>query len=124
MVHPNLAAAYDIVSCNGAPRYLRMTDIIGVSAVTPAQAEHNRRTGRSPVRARDARRGVLNVSKATFWRLQRAGFPQPLRIGRAVMWDEREVLAWIEAHRSRTDRPPGAPAAAQGSHQRWGVCHE
>ena len=46
---------------------------------------------------------LTTLSKATLWRLVKAGtFPRPVKLGeRAVGWKADEVLAWIES-RPRT----------------------
>ena len=42
---------------------------------------------------------ITGLSKATLWRLVKAGdFPRPIRLGaRAVGWKAQEVVAWIDS---------------------------
>ncbi|MFM9595353.1 helix-turn-helix transcriptional regulator [Streptomyces scabiei] len=50
-----------------------------------------------------ARLGVKVESVYTFAR-RLDGFPQPVRIGRTLLWPERELDAWRAAHPARRRR--------------------
>lgn len=53
------------------------------------------------------RLGVKVESVYTFAR-RLDGFPQPTRIGRTLLWPEKELDAWRAAHPARKPRPgPG-----------------
>jgi predicted DNA-binding transcriptional regulator AlpA len=44
---------------------------------------------------------VGGLSRSTLWRRVKGGdFPQPLRVGRRVMWRARDVADYIEAQRA------------------------
>jgi len=39
---------------------------------------------------------MLNLGERTIWKINSTGeFPAPVRIGRAVRWDRREIEAWL-----------------------------
>ena len=48
---------------------------------------------------------ITGLSKATLWRLVKAGdFPRPIRLGaRAVGWKADEISAWIESRPRATN---------------------
>lgn len=53
---------------------------------------------------------VTGLSKATLWRLVKAGaFPQPIKLSeRAVGWKADEIDAWIESRPRTTSEPQSA----------------
>ena len=53
---------------------------------------------------------LLGVSERHVWALNSSGrLPRPLRFGRSVRWNVRELQAWIDA---------GAPARSEWEHRK------
>jgi predicted DNA-binding transcriptional regulator AlpA len=46
---------------------------------------------------------ILGITRKSVYdyALRLTGFPQPERIGRTVLWREKDLLAWRKAHPSR-----------------------
>jgi hypothetical protein len=81
-------------------RLLRTEQLVGQAAVSEEQAQANRAAGKSPVRPRPAREGLLPFSRPTLWRKVKAGeFPAPIKIGALTVWRSSDVAAWINAPR-------------------------
>jgi hypothetical protein len=87
-------------SALSASSYLRQSALIGVAAVTPEQAEANKRTGKSPTRPRAGRQGLVPFSSATLWRKVKSGeFPAPVKLSeRITAWKTSAVLAYLRSH--------------------------
>lgn len=86
-----------------AEGFVRQPDLIGTDSVTEEQAEANRRHGRSPVRARAARAGVVPFSSATLWRKVKAGqFPKPVKLSAGITaWRVQDVRQWLAEQAAR-----------------------
>ena len=82
-----------------ASSYIRQADLIGAPAVTPAQADANKRAGKSPARPRAQRPGIVPFSSATLWRAVKASkFPAPVKLSeRVTAWRTADVLAWLQS---------------------------
>lgn len=85
-----------------SPEYLRESDLVGQSEVTPAQAAQNRARGKGPRRARPGKRGVVSFSSATLWRNVKAGtFPAPVKLSeRVTAWRVSDVTKWGQQRRT------------------------
>ncbi|MGR3512746.1 MAG: helix-turn-helix transcriptional regulator [Paracoccaceae bacterium] len=56
-------------------------------------------------------RKIFPASESTIERKLRdpkAGFPEPIRIGRLRYWDAAEVVAWVQAHARQTAQSEAA----------------
>lgn len=86
---------------HATPTHIRQADLVGIPEVTPEQAEANRRAGKSPVRARPGRPGMVPFSAATLWRMVGDGrFPKPVKLSeRVTAWPLAEVQAWLDSRR-------------------------
>jgi prophage regulatory protein len=80
--------------------FVRLPDLIGAAAVTPEQAEANRRAGKGPRRPRPGRAAVVPFSSATLWRKVKAGeFPRPVKLSdRVTAWSVEAVRTWMLQH--------------------------
>ncbi len=78
--------------------YLRQPDLIGEKPVTAEQAQANMAAGRSPVRPRPGRAGLVPFSAPTLWRRVKAGqFPAPVKLSeRVTAWRVEDVRAWMQ----------------------------
>ncbi len=55
----------------------------------------------------------LGVKEVTVWRWRKAGqFPPPYRLGKAIAWDEADVIAWLESRREGRAAGTTDPAQA------------
>lgn len=79
-------------------RLLRLPQIVGQKEVTPAQAEANRKIGKSPRTPRPHIQPRLPISRAAWWAGVKAGkYPQPIKLSsRTTCWRESEILALID----------------------------
>ena len=79
--------------------FIRQPDLIGAKPVTEQQAQKNRREGKSPVRPRPTRAGIVPFSSATLWRKVKAGqFPKPVKLSPGITaWNVKDVRAWLAA---------------------------
>lgn len=86
---------------HSAPVYVRLPDLVGLSEITPEQAEANRCAGKSPVRPRHGRPGMVPFSAATLWRKVAAGeFPAPVKLSeRVTAWQLDAVREWLDSRR-------------------------
>ena len=86
---------------HSAPVYVRQPDLVGLPEVTPEQAEANRLAGKSPVRPRTGRPGMVPFSAATLWRKVAAGeFPAPVKLSeRVTAWPIVAVRYWLDSRR-------------------------
>jgi len=77
--------------------FIRAADLIGVKPVTAAQAEANKRAGRSPKRPRVGRLGFVPFSAPTLWRkVKLHEFPAPVKLSAGVSaWRVEDVRAWM-----------------------------
>lgn len=91
-----VAAPIDRTSSLG---YIRQADLIGEPHVTQEEAEANRQAGRTPVRARIGRPGMVPFSSATLWRKVKSGdFPAPVKLSdRVTAWKIQDVHAWLNS---------------------------
>lgn len=80
-----------------AEGFLRLPDLVGAAPVTEQEAARNRRRGRSPVRARAGKVGIIPISSASVWRKVKEGtFPAPVKISANVTaWRVEDVRAWL-----------------------------
>ena len=79
--------------------YLRLSQIIGQSAVTKEQADANRRDGKSPTRPRDAIAPLIPVSKSTWWLgVANGRYPKPTRtLGeRITAWSAASIMEILD----------------------------
>jgi predicted DNA-binding transcriptional regulator AlpA len=77
--------------------FLRLHQIIGQKAVSAAEAQHNRITGRPNRRRRPATPALIPVSRSTWWAGCRSGrYPAPVKLGRATLWRVEDIRALIE----------------------------
>jgi predicted DNA-binding transcriptional regulator AlpA len=75
--------------------YLRLSQIIGQSAVTKEQADANRRNGKSPTRPRPAIQPLIPVSRATWYlRIQNGLYPRPTKAfgERVAAWSTASIM--------------------------------
>ena len=86
-----------------ATGYIRQVQIIGVHAVTPEQADANRKRGKGPRRSRPGIAPIVPVSSATFWRKVKAGeFPAPVKLSeRVTAWRCEDVREWLDAQAAK-----------------------
>jgi hypothetical protein len=83
-------------------RYVRVSDLVGQPEVTPTEAARNRRNGTYPQTVREARPGLLGISRATFWRLVARGAFTPIRPTTGItLFDRAEVEAWLKSQAER-----------------------
>lgn len=82
--------------------YLRQNDLIGEKPVTQDEAKANQAVGRSPVRPRPGRRGVVPFSAPTLWRRIKAGeFPAPVKLSnRVTAWRVEDVRGWMNQRKA------------------------
>jgi len=46
-------------------------------------------------------RDSIMLSRQTIWRMRRAGrFPQPIQIGRRLLWSEHKLWTWLNRQRT------------------------
>ena len=79
--------------------YLRLSQIIGQSAVTEEQAAENRRNGKSPTRPRSAIQPLIPVSRSTFYlRIQDGLYPQPTKAfgTRVAAWSVASIMEILD----------------------------
>jgi prophage regulatory protein len=83
--------------------YLRQAQIIGETAVTPEQAEANRRRGKGPRRPRPGIAPIIPISSASFWRRVQSGeFPAPVKLSeRVTAWRCEDVRHWLDAQTAK-----------------------
>ena len=95
----NTATADDLP----ATGYIRQSQVIGEPAVTPEQAEENRKRGKSPRRPRRGVPGIVPFSSATLWRkVKNSEFPAPIKLSeRVTAWRVEDVRAWIAAQAAK-----------------------
>lgn len=79
--------------------FLRLTQIIGQTAVTEEQAVENRKRCKGARRARAAIAGIIPIKKSCWWAGVKSGrFPKPVKIGngRGTFWRVKDILALIQ----------------------------
>jgi predicted DNA-binding transcriptional regulator AlpA len=78
--------------------YLRQSQIIGESTVTPEQAAHNKARGKGPRRPRPGMCGIFPVSSATWWRgIVQGRYPRPHRLAaRSIGWKVEDIRRLLE----------------------------
>ena len=79
--------------------YLRLSQIIGRSAVSDEQAAENRRKGNGPKRPRPAIPPLIPIGKSSFWAGVASGrYPQPVRTlsARVTAWRVQDIRALID----------------------------
>lgn len=78
--------------------FLRQSQIIGESAVTPEQAARNKARGKGPRRPRPGVFGIFPVSSATWWRgIQSGRYPAPCRLSaRSIGWKFEDIRHLLE----------------------------
>ena len=92
---------HDITALGALPAtgYIRQSQLIGESTVTPEQAKANKLTGRGPRRARIGSPAILPWSSATLWRkVKSREFVAPVKLSEGVTaWPVDAVRAWLQA---------------------------
>lgn len=78
--------------------YVRLRQLIGQKAITPEQAEANRKAGRRPVTPREAIPPIIPIAASTLWRKVETGeFPKPTRLpGRITVWRAEDIREFLE----------------------------
>ena len=77
--------------------FLRLRHIVGQKAITPEQAELNRKAGKRGRFPRAAIAPLIPVSATTFLDAVRAGrWPQPIKLGKATVWNVEDIRTLIE----------------------------
>lgn len=80
--------------------FLRLSQIIGQTEVTPEQAQVNKIQGKGPRRPRQAIMPLIPVSKTTWWNGVKSGrFPKPvpsLKGTRITVWRREDVDRYIK----------------------------
>ena len=79
----------------GAPRYLRINQIVGQKQVSEEQAQYNRRIGKGPRRPREAIPALIPISESSWWAGVKSGrYPKPLKISeRITVWRTEDIQA-------------------------------
>ena len=78
--------------------YLRLSQIIGQSALTEEQAAKNRSAGKGPIRPRAGIPAILPISKSAWYVGVRDGrYPKPVKLGPCTTaWRIEDVRALLE----------------------------
>lgn len=86
-----------------ATGYVRESQLIGQSAVTPEQAKANRLSGSRPKRPRPGIPPIVPWSSATLWRKIKAGqFCTPVKLSeRTTAFRVEEVRRWLDAQAAK-----------------------
>lgn len=94
--------------------YIRQSQLIGESEVTPEQAEANRQTGKGPKRARPGSPPIIPWSSATLWRKVAAKeFVAPVKLSAGVTaWRVEAIRQWLDSRgcATKSAAEQGAPA--------------
>ena len=80
--------------------YIRVCQLLGSPAVSEAEAEANKRSGRGPRRARKGAPPILPFSASTFWRkLKDGSLPlRPVKLSeRSTAFRVEDVRAWLDS---------------------------
>jgi len=82
-----------------ATGFLKLSQIIGARAVTPDEAERNKKLGKGPRRPRQGVPGIFPVSRTTWYDgIAKGIYPPPVKLGsRAVAWRVEDVFKLLEA---------------------------
>ncbi|MCF7994704.1 MAG: AlpA family phage regulatory protein [Chromatiaceae bacterium] len=78
-------------------RYYRLTDIIGQRAITPEEAEANRKAGKRGRLPRPEIRPLIPISASAWWAGVKTGrYPKPVKLGeRVTVWRARDIEALL-----------------------------
>lgn len=77
--------------------YIRQSQLIGESTVTPEQAAANKIRGKGPRRARPGIPAIVPWSSASLWRhVKQKTFPAPVKLSeRVTAWSVESVSKWL-----------------------------
>lgn len=73
--------------------FLRLREIIGQRAITPEEAEANRKAGRRGRKPRPAVKGLVPISASAWWQGVKEGrYPKPIKLSEGVtVWRASDI---------------------------------
>ena len=96
---------YTTHQASGLPAtgYVRQSQLIGESSVTPEQAEANKQRGKGPRRPRAGTPPIIPWSSATLWRKIKANqFCTPVKLSeRVTAFRVEDVRQWLDAQAAK-----------------------